>query len=90
MIEVKAASADSSVSLSKYEPEILIDGQKIDLRCAWCLDVSSPVSIGKHHIIVRAKDHKPAEKDVVVEGWEDLSVEVKLERIASTSWAKPK
>jgi hypothetical protein len=86
-IEV-AASSDSSVGIYNYEPEIVIDGEHKGLT--WT-DHTYPVGAGKHHVIVRAKQHKPFEKDVFVGGWEHLKVEVKLERTASsTSGAKPK
>jgi hypothetical protein len=85
-IKVQPASSDSSVSLSKYEPEIMIDGERKgeDYKRV-------PISAGKHHVTVRAKEHKPFEKDVFIAGWEDLNLEVKLERtVSGTGGAKPK
>jgi hypothetical protein len=85
-IAVEAASSDSSVSLYKYEPEIVIDGER---KSGY--QVTSSVSAGKHHVIVRAKEHKPFEKDVFVGGWGYLKLQVKLERIAgSAGGATPK
>ena len=88
-LDVSLESSDPSVGnsgLSKYEPEIVVDGErKTGTR------VEFTVSAGKHHIMVRAKEHKPFEKDVSVAGWEgDVFVPIKLERIASgASGAKP-
>jgi hypothetical protein len=86
-IKVESESSDPSVSIYKYNPEVLIDGElKGTSRFS-----SSPVSVGKHHIAVRAKEHKSFEKDVFVGGWQDLKLAVKLERIpSSTSGANPK
>ena len=85
-IKVQVASSDSSATLA--ELEIMIDGE----RKIWKYTYETfPVSAGKHHITVRAKEHKPAETDVFVGGWEDLIVDVKLERIpSSTGGPKPK
>ena len=62
-ITVNPSSSDSLVSIYKFEPEIMIDGER---------KTEASVSTGKHHIVVRAKEHKPFEKDVFVAGWEDL------------------
>jgi hypothetical protein len=87
-IKVRPWSSDSSVSLSKYELEIVIDGERKGEAVA---DKPYLVSAGKHHITVRAKELKPFEKDAFVGAWEDLDVDVKLERTASsTDGAKPK
>jgi len=78
---------DRAVTVSKNDVEILIDGE----RKAW--DDSQTVyqlSVGKHHVTVRAKEHKPFEEDIVIGGWHDSSVSAKLEPIASSpSGAKP-
>jgi hypothetical protein len=72
----------------KYEPEVVIDGEgKGQLgKVGHYL-----VSAGKHHVIVRAKEHKPFEKDVFLGAWEDQSLSFRLERTAtSTSETTPK
>jgi hypothetical protein len=94
-LDVRLASSDPSVGssgLSKYEPEIVVDGErKTGTRLENPARVEYPVNAGKHHVTVRAKEHKTFEKDVFVLGWgDDVFLPVKLERIAgSASGAKP-
>ena len=88
-IDVSLESSDPSIgnsNLSKYEPEIIVDGER---KTGTREDFT--VSAGKHHVMVRAKEHRPFEKDVFVAGWgADVFVPIKLERIGSrTSGAKP-
>jgi hypothetical protein len=85
-VVVHPASSDSTVNLSKYEPEILIDGeQKAEAYKAY------PLNAGKHRVNVRAKEHKPFEKEIHVRGWEKLDLGATLERMpGTTSGAKPK
>jgi hypothetical protein len=74
----------SSVNLSTYEPEILIDGERKILNGSpGSTSASYPVSPGKHRVTVRAKEHKPFEGDVFVQGWEDKLSSVQLERTTS-------
>ena len=94
-LDVRLESSDPSVGssgLSKYEPEIVVDGErKTATRLESPARVEYPVNAGKHHVTVRAKEHKSFEKDVFVLGWgDDVVLHVKLERIGgSTSGAKP-
>jgi len=82
-IRILPESSDKSITLSKYELETMIDRElKSEAR--------SSVGAGKHHVTVRAKEHKTFEKDIFIAGWEDLDLEVKLERMStSKSGAKP-
>lgn len=87
-IAIRPTSSDPSRNMFNPETELVIDGERKGVAGEY---TKYPVSTGKHHVIVRAKDHKPAETDVVVGGWEDLIVDLKLERTASsTGGAKPK
>jgi hypothetical protein len=100
MATLKMSGGKISVSLqsgacldsAKYEPEILIDGERkaVVTRPGYCPSAEGFVSAGKHHITVRAKEHKTFEKDIFVEGWEVKYLNAPLERTASsTSGAKP-
>jgi hypothetical protein len=74
--------------LAYSETEIVIDGERKSDAAPY---KAYPVSVGKHHVTVRAKEHKPFEKDVFIGGWEALVLEVKLERtVSGTSGVKPK
>ena len=91
-IAIEPKSSDSAVGygLQKYDLEILIDGERKDL-VKTNLYHRIPVSVGKHRVTVRAKEHKTFEKDVSVGGWEELELKVTLERITNnTSGATPK